>query len=157
MIASSAAPPRLRTALLATILACIACLAVAIAAPRAGAEGTIDYVKESLAQYQSQLAGGQVKEVTINKRVRSLRVTLSNGDHMLAKYAPKQEPKYEAALKAKGVPVTILTPTEAKAELKGKPVHHKIRYIVGGVLILVLIVVGAVLLVNRRRQALIED
>jgi len=150
--------PRPRLAASAAVLvALLACLASLAAATIARAEGTIVYTKESLGQYQNQLNSGQIASVTINKRVRSLRITLKDGTHVLARYAPKQEPAYEAALKAKGIPVTALTPTEAKAEQKTKTVHHKIRYIAGGALIVILIIVGVVLFVNRRRKAAAVD
>jgi nitrate reductase gamma subunit len=50
------------------------------------------------------------------------------------------------------VHVTILTPTAATKEASTKKPAHKLRYIAGGIIILVLIVVGIVLFVNRRRQ-----
>lgn len=144
----------LTAALLAALLTCAA-LALAPSAARA-AEGAISYTDEGLAQYEAQLAGGKIKEVTINKRVRSLRVTLTDGRHVLARYGPKQEPSYLAALRAKGVPVTILASAATKTHAKAKPAHHKLRYIAGGVLVLVIVVVGVVLFVNRRRQAALD-
>lgn len=118
------------------------------------AEPVVAYTNESLAQYEKQLAAGEIAEVTINKYVRSLRTTLKNGRHVLARYAKKQRPTYEAALKAHGVPVKLLATKAAYAEIPKKPVHHKLRYIAAGVLVLVVVIVGAVLFVNRRRRAL---
>ena len=142
-------------ALLAAALA--AGCALVIAAPLAqAAEPAIAYTKESIGSYEKQLAAGEIKEVTINKRLRSLRTTLKNGEHVLAKYAKKQEPKYAAALEAKGVPLKTLTPTQATAEAKSKPVHHKLRYIAAAVLVAILIIVGVVLFVNRRRKAVLD-
>jgi len=132
--------------------ACLISAAVATAA-----EVTIAYQPESITVYQQQLAGGQVQAVTINKAIRSLRVTLKDGSHVLVKYPPHEEPAQAAALAAKHVPVIVLTPKEAKKEAAAsKTVHHKIRYIVGGILIVVVVVVGSVLFISRRRRAL-ED
>jgi len=159
MTSDHAALPRRRSLLpAATLLALCALLSAAgvARAEEAPAPTPILYTSESIPQYESQLAGGQIAAVTINKRVRSLRVTLKNGDHVLVKYAPHQEAGYAAALRAKSVPLTILTPTQATAELKSKPVHHKLRYIAGGILLVVLIIVGVVLFVNRRRKAVLD-
>lgn len=125
------------------------CLALSLTALPAAAE-TINYVKESKQAYESQLAKDEIASVTFNKRVRSMRITLKNGEHFLYHYEPKASPALIATLKTHRVPVTVLTPEQAKKEVK--PAKHKLRYIAGGILIVVLIVVGVVLLVNRRRR-----
>ncbi len=151
MIATTRASLTARIAVCSALVACVSLLAVASAA------GAIAYQNESFAEYQQQLAGGQIQAVTVNKRVRSVRVTLKDGRYVLAKYKPKEEPAIVAALAAKHVPVTVLTPTEAVKELKAKPVHHKLRYIVGGIVIVVILIVGAVLVVNRNRKRAREE
>jgi len=133
--------------------ACLACLLALVGATAAAA--TVTFQKESTQAYEKQLSSGQIKEATINKKVRSVHLTLKNGSHVLVKYAAHEEPKYAAALGAKGVPVTILQPTAAAKEV-AKPVHHKLRYIAGGVLIVVILVVGGVLLLDRRRKLAAE-
>jgi hypothetical protein len=51
------------------------------------------------------------------------------------------------------VAVTVLAKGAAEKEAKAKkPAKHKIRYIVGGVLVLVIVIVVGVLAVNRRRR-----
>jgi ATP-dependent Zn protease len=137
-----------------TSLALALCLALATLAGVAGAaeEGTIVYTHESEAQFQAQLAAKKVKSVIVNKRLRTLRVTLVDGTHVLASYPKHQEPQTVARLKASGIPVSVLAKAAAEKELKHKPVHHKIRYIVGGAVIAVIVIVGVVLLINRRRQ-----
>jgi hypothetical protein len=52
--------------------------------------------------------------------------------------------------------VTTLKPAEAAKEASKAPVHHKLRYIAGGILIAVIVIVGAVLLVDRRRKTAME-
>jgi hypothetical protein len=141
------------TARIAVLLACLTCAAMLAAAVAAGAEGTIAYTHESFQEYEKQLAGGQIQAATINKKVRSVHVTLKDGRYVLAKYAAHEEPKVVAALEAKHVPVSVLSKAAAAKEAT-KPVKHKLRYIAGGILVVVVIVVGAVLLVDRRRKAL---
>jgi hypothetical protein len=138
------ATPRLTLAALASVL---------LALPAATAHGAVVYVHEPYPEFESQLSGGQIKEVTINKRLRTLRITLADGRHVLAQYAPHEEPHVRRVLRERHVPVTVLTATEAKKEQGKRPVHHKIRYIVGGVLIAVIVIVGGVVLYNRRRRA----
>jgi uncharacterized protein HemX len=152
MSPTTRAPFTNRIAVCAASLACVWLLMAALAAGAAGAAGTIDYQKESFAEYKQQLASGQIQAVTINKRLRSLRVTLKDGRYVLARYNPHEETAVAAALAAKSVPVTVLTPTEALKEAKAKPVKHKLRYIAGAIIIIVILIVGGVLYVNRKRR-----
>jgi len=145
--------PRARKTLL---LPLISCLVLALSAPVAlAAEATVKYTRESIQEYEKQLASGQIQSATFNKRVRSVHLTLKDGRHMLIKYAAHGEPALAAQLAAKGVPVTVKKPAEAAKEAK-KPVKHKLRYIAGGILIVVIVVVGGVLLFDRRRKAAME-
>ncbi len=139
---------RLRTLGIAALAAAVLLLAL----PAAGlaAEESV-HTPESLSAFESQLKAKQVASVTVNKRLRSMRVTLTDGKLYLAKYPPKDSAVWIAKLKAEHLNVTVLTPTQAKKEIGKKPVKHKIRYIVGGV-VLVLIVIGVVVLLLRRRR-----
>lgn len=136
------------------LLLWLLCLAVASTLPSAvaaGAESTITYKHESYQAYQKQLAAGQIQAVTINKRLRSVHVTLKGGSRVLAKYAAREEPKVVSALEAKGVTPTIESKAQALKEA-AKPAKHKLRYIAGGILVVVVIVVGAVLMIDRKRK-----
>ena len=64
--------------------------------------------------------------------------------------AEHTDPKVAEALQKKHVKVTVLTPAAAKTEASKTPAKHKIRYIVGGVVI-VLIVIGLIVYFVRRR------
>ena len=77
---------------------------------------------------------------------------LKNGEHVLFIYPPKHEPTLDGELKKAGIHVAVLTPTEAKKEAGTATVHHKLRYIAGGILVVVVIVVAAVLLIDRKRK-----
>jgi hypothetical protein len=140
--------------------------APALLAPAANAEtpvgstvkapNGIAYVVESEATFLGQLASHQVSAVVINKAARSVHITLADGTHVLAHYPRRQEPRVAKQLKRAGVHFSVLSPAEGKAELralaKKKGVHHKLRYIAGGILLLVIVVVGLVLYINRRRK-----
>jgi ATP-dependent Zn protease len=106
---------------------------------------------ESEAEFQRQLEAKQVQSVVINKRMRSMRVTLKDGMQVIARYPKKQSEQTADRLRARHVSVTILTPAEARKEAgTTKKSHHKIRYIAGGVLIVVIVLVGGFLLYRRR-------
>jgi hypothetical protein len=128
-------------------------LILALLSPGVGAvAAAVTYTKEKLPEFETQLSGGQIQAATFNKRIRSMRLTLKNGEHKLVIYEKKGSPALIAKLQAKHIPVTVLAKAEAEKEAKEKPKHHKIRYIVGGVVIAVIVIVGAVLLIRRGRR-----
>jgi len=139
-----------RSGALWALLVAIACVAFAPLA--SGAQGTITYEREDEAAFRQQLAARQIRSVTINKRLRTLRVTLKDGRHVLAHYPPKTEPQVARELKAKGVAVAVLSKGQAQAEAKKIPHHHKIRYIVGGVVIALVVVAVVVYFIRRQRH-----
>jgi hypothetical protein len=150
MIKRTRAPLTARIAVLVASLVCASLLA----GPAAAGAATIVYTPESFSVYEQQLNSGKIRAVTINKRLRSMRVTLDDGSYVLARYKPKEEAKAAAALEAKHVPVVVLTSTEASKEAKSGPkkhAKHKLRYIAAGILVIVIIIVAAVLLIRRRR------
>jgi type IV secretory pathway VirJ component len=127
-------------------------LLAALAPARASAAEDVHYTKETLPQFEQQLRSAQIQAATFNRRVRSMRLTLKNGEHVLVIYKAKQSPELISKLQAKRVPVTVLSKAAAEKEAKEKPVHHKIRYIAGGVLVALIVIIGAVLIFYRRRQ-----
>jgi hypothetical protein len=143
----------IRTSPAVKIAVSFACLGLALllGAASSQAKETVRFQKETVQEYEKQLAASQIQSATVNKRVRSIHLTLKDGRHVLVKYGAHEEPKYAAQLRAKGVPVTVLQPAQAAKEAK-KPAKHKLRYIVGGIVVLVVVVVGAVLLIDRRRK-----
>jgi hypothetical protein len=147
------APTRLRVLMILAVL----CLVLGAGSSGAfAAEATAKYTDESKQAYEGQLAAGEIAEAVFNKRIRSLHIILKNGQHFRYLYPAKGEPPIAAALAAKHVPVTILSPEQAKKEAAKAPVKHKLRYIAGGILIVVVVIVGGVLLWDRRRKAMAE-
>ncbi|HTU80313.1 MAG TPA: hypothetical protein VMF09_16300 [Solirubrobacteraceae bacterium] len=150
MLVQTTVPAARKLGLALLVLAC-ASLFAPVLAP-AGAATQIHYKKETLGQYQKQLAEAQIQSILINKRIRSLRMTLKDGRHVDIKYNAKEEKKFAASLRAHHVPFSVLSPAAALAEYNAKPVHHKLRYIVGGIVIVVIVLVVAGLLFYRRRR-----
>ena len=113
---------------------------------------SVGYAQETYAAYEAQLNTGQIREATINKRLRSIRILLTNGRLVKAQYQPHEEPKVLKELKAHKVKVTVLTVEQAKKEQGKRPVKHKLRYIAGGIVVAVIVIVGGVVFYNRRRR-----
>jgi hypothetical protein len=141
-----------RARALSIALGAVLCLTLGLSsAAQAAGDASIHYESESLQAYEQQLHSAQIASVVVNKRLRSLRITLKNGQHVKARYAAHQEPKVVAAIEAKKISVTILTPTEAEAEAKSVPKHHKLRYIAAAAVIVVIAIVAGVLYIRRKR------
>ncbi|MHB8531289.1 MAG: hypothetical protein ACYDC2_01075 [Solirubrobacteraceae bacterium] len=120
--------------------------------PLAGAATTPRFTKESKEAYEQQLNKGEIKEGTFNKKLRNLHVELKSGRLFLYHYGKKESKKLTSDLEKKHVKVTVLNATAAGKEAKSAPKPaHKLRYIAGGILLAVIVIVGIVLLVNRRR------
>ncbi len=138
-------PKRLARSILA-----LSCAVAIVLGGAALAAAEVTYQKESEQEWRSQLGSGQIATVIINKRARSLRTTLKDGRYVLANYPPKESGRVEGELTAKHVPFSVLSKAEAEKLAKKAPVHHKIRYIAGGILVGIIVVVGGVLLYRRR-------
>jgi ATP-dependent Zn protease len=134
---------------LGALTACFVALAPVLPVANAlGAVTVIHYKHESYQEFQRQLAAGQIRAVTFNKKPHSVRVTLKDGSHVLAVYPSHDEPRLAAQLTGRGVTVAVLKP-----KVKAKPaVHHTLRYIAGGILVIVILAILAVLLIGRRRN-----
>jgi ATP-dependent Zn protease len=149
----TASTPRRQLAFL-VLLALSLALALPAAAPAAeeGTTPTPTYTKESREAFEKQLEAHEIQSAEFNKKLRSLHIKTKDGTLYLYHYEKKGAPKLESQLKAKHVTYTILTPSAAAKEAKAtKQTKHKIRYIVGGIVIL-LLVIGAIVFFVRRRN-----
>jgi hypothetical protein len=126
------------------------CLVLTLSIPAAPAGATaIHFQKESLQAYEAELRHGEVHAVTFHPGTTTghLHISLNNGGHMTVSYAASEQGKLVAQAQAAGARVKLATlKTKRKAA-----VHHKLRYIAGGILIVVILVVLVVLLIGRRR------
>jgi ATP-dependent Zn protease len=109
-------------------------------------------ITESYAAFQRQINGGKVRSVTFNKKAHTAHVTLTSGKHELVSYPSHDEPQIAARLRTKGAAVKV---QKAKKK-KTATVHHKLRYIAGGVLVVLIAIVVVVLGLNRRRPRVDE-
>lgn len=126
----------------------VACAAFASLTSTAGAASAVHFTPESYRDFQRQLTGGKIHAATFNKKAHTVHVTLNDRRHVLASYPSHDEPQLAARLEAKGASVKVM-------KHKGKAaVHHKLRYIAGAVLVVLILAILVVLLIGRRRSLL---
>ena len=137
--------------------ACAALLACSLAVSSAAAAGAVEpqgYKAESLARFEAQLKAGEVASVRFNPKLRSVRVVLKNGEHVLAHYQPHHQLKVAKAVRAAHLPALTIN---GKQVGTSNHAGHKLRYIVGGALVVVVIlVIAGIVMVMRRRRALTD-
>lgn len=128
---------------------------LSVMAASAGA-ATVHFQKESLQAYEAELHHGEVHAATFHpgKTTGHLHISLNNGGHMTVTYAASEQAKLLAQARAANARVKLVA---AKAKKAVAPVKHKLRYIAGGILILVIIAVLVVLLIGRRRALAEQD
>jgi nitrate reductase gamma subunit len=142
-------PTPLRQLAFAAVLA----LCLVLAVPASGlAATTPEYTHESKEAYEQQLDKGEIKSAEFNRKIRSLHIKTKNGDLFLYRYPKKGSKTVEDQLRAKHVHFIVLSHSAADLEVKenAPAKKHKIRYIVGGV-VLLLIVIGLIVFFVRRR------
>jgi hypothetical protein len=100
---------------------------------------------ESYAELLAQLHRREIVALVLHPTGPRAHASVRNGQHFTVLYTPAEVTPLRAAARAGGASFTIAT-AKPKA-----PVHHKLRYIAGGVLIVVILVVLVVLLLGRRR------
>jgi ATP-dependent Zn protease len=124
--------------------ACAALVLLLLATAPATAATDIHFQHESYQEFLKQLEHREAHAVVLHVKQRVVHVTLADGRHLTAVYPASEQARIVEEARAKGASATV-------AVVKVKPVHHKLRYIAGGVLIVVILVVLVVLLIGRRR------
>jgi tRNA A37 threonylcarbamoyltransferase TsaD len=107
------------------------------------------FQRESYPELLAQLHHREVVAVVLHPQGYKAHASLANGGHITVTYTPAEVQLLRSAATAGGSSFAIATSKPKVA------VHHKLRYIAGGVLIVVIVVVLVVLLVGRRRT--LED
>jgi hypothetical protein len=108
------------------------------------------FQRESYAELLAQLHRREIVAVVLHPSGPTAHASARGGQHYTVTYTQAEIAPLHAAALAGGSSFAIAT-----AKPKSKAVHHKLRYIAGGVLIVVIVVVLVVLLVGRRRA--LED
>jgi hypothetical protein len=110
----------------------------------------IHFQKETLPALEKQVRSHEVHALVLHPKPSPghIHASLNDGSHMTIVYAPSEQERIVALARAQGTPVTVAV----KSTTAKKTVHHKLRYIAGGILVAVILVVAIVLLVDRRRK-----
>ncbi len=122
-------------------LAVLACAFVALASASALA-ATAPAPKESIAVFEGQLHGHQVRAVTLRPKAHRLTVLLGDGHKVVVVFPASRQQQLRSAAEAGGVTVKVA---------KVKPPSHKRRDIAIAVVLVIALAVGAWLLMRRRR------
>jgi hypothetical protein len=126
------------------VLMLLAILAVAANAPLAIAATST--VTESYTALLHQIDSGQVLIAHVNERTNDIRVTLRNGTEEFVVYPHAGHKTLIDSLIHHGV-----KPIYTAHKTAAKPVHHVLRYVAGGIVI-VLLLIGAGVWVYTRGQ-----
>jgi hypothetical protein len=130
----------------------VACVCLAVSAPAFGA--VIHFQSETLTTLEAQLGHHEVRALSFHPGAAGaatghIHASLKDGRHMTVLYPTSEQAQLIALARTDATRVTI---AKAKPKAVKPAVHHKLRYIAGGILIVVIVVVVAVLLIDRRRK-----
>jgi hypothetical protein len=131
---------------LSSVCAALALLSLAAATPALATH----FPLESYQAFLHQLEHGEVHAVVLHPRAHTAHVSLDDGGHMRTTYPAAAQARIVEEARARGASATV-------SVFKAKPVHHKLRYIAGGILIVVILVVLVALLIGRRRAIAEEE
>jgi hypothetical protein len=136
------------TARIVISTACVACLACAYAIPASAIAATSGgHVKtENEQALKKQIAADEIASASFRVKEHSLRLVLKDGQHVAVHLSGPPSAKLRAELDKSGAKVAKKTPP------------HKLRYIVAGIAVVVIVLVaGALLVWRRRRQAALDE
>lgn len=119
---------------------------LALAANGPVAVAATSTVTETYSALLQQIESGQVVVAHVNERTSDIRVTLKNGSEEFVIYPHAQHKAMIDALLRHRARVVYTAHAKAK-----KPVHHVLRYVAGGIVI-VLLLIGAGVWVYTRGQ-----
>lgn len=97
--------------------------------------------RESLHEYEQQLANNEIRAASFRIKAQSLELTLKDGRHVSVRLSSPPNEELRAELQAHGVTVSRRSPS------------HKRRYILGAVVVVLLLAIGGFLLYRRKRMA----
>lgn len=126
-------------ATVALLLACV-CM-IAHATPTLAAT---PLPREGLVTFEGQLNGHQVTAVTVHTKAHTFHVSLKNGRRISIAFPASQQQRLEEDIRAQGIAVQV-----AKVQ---PPPSHKLRYILGAVVLVAIVLAVAGLLYVRRRR-----
>jgi ATP-dependent Zn protease len=104
-------------------------------------------ITESYAALVHQIDNGQVVEAHVNETDHHISVILKNGSKEFVSFPAAQHKKLVDSLLHHGVTPIFTTPKKAP-----KPVHHVLRYVAAGVVVVLLLIGGGVWVYTRGQR-----
>ncbi|HEY2536549.1 MAG TPA: hypothetical protein VGI24_06150 [Solirubrobacteraceae bacterium] len=137
-------------ALCAALLSAFLTLVVVAGGASAASTTAIHFQPEGLPPLEVQLHKHEVHAVTFHPTPAPghIHVSMNDGRHYTVIYSASDQARLITLVSSNGARYTVAT-VKPKA---AKSTHHTLRYIVGGIAIVAIIVVVGVLLVDRRRK-----
>jgi ATP-dependent Zn protease len=126
-----------------TLLVCAFVIASTATAPAATPTPS-----ESLAVFEGQLNGHQVRAVTLRTKAHTFHVTLEDGRVVKVVFPSAEQQRLMQDLGAEGITVKVA---------KVSSPSHKRRYIIGGIVIVVIVLAVVGLLLRHRRRTREEE
>jgi ATP-dependent Zn protease len=114
----------------------------------ATALATTQPANESLAIFEGQLNGHQVSTVTLGTKAHAFRVVLADGHIVRVVFPPSQQQQLMKNIEAAGITVKVA---------KVQPQSHKRRYLVWGVVVVLIILAAIGLTLSARRRRMREE
>lgn len=103
---------------------------------------------ESLAAFEGQISGHQVRAVSLVTSAHTFHVALKNGRKMRVAFPAAEQQRLVSEIKSAGITVKVAAV---------KPAAAKTRYIVGGVVIALIVLAGGGWLLLRRKRMREEE
>ena len=107
---------------------------------------------ESYSTLLHQIDSGQVTVAHVNELTHDVRVTLKDGTKQLVAFPAAQHKVLIDSLIQHGV-----KPIYTKHKKVAKPVHHVLRYVAAGVVVVLLLIGGGVWMYTRGQRPTVED
>jgi hypothetical protein len=102
----------------------------------------------------AQVRSGPLIRAIINPQRKDVEIKFTNLDEWHAYYPAGAQPELQRLLHARHVRIIFVRRSRASpATTASRPVHHKLRYIAGGILAAVVVLGGSFLLWRRRLVA----
>ena len=111
--------------------------------PGTTALATMTPTNESIVVFEGQLDGHRVSSVMLHTKAHTFHASLKDGRKVSIAFPTSRQKQLEGDIRAQGIAVKVA---------KVQSPSHKLRYIVGGIAVVVIILVAVGLLYARRRR-----
>jgi ATP-dependent Zn protease len=138
------------TRLWAPLVLAVATMTLAVGASTSvpSALAAASLTDESLAAFEGQITGHQVRTVSLVPSAHAFHVALRDGRKVRVAFPPTEQQRLVSRIESAGITVKVA---------KVKPAHSKKRYVIGGVVIALIVLAGGGWLLLRRKRMREEE